>query len=173
MQARHHAQNKRSIHERLQLLCGASAAGLKSSLRALHADEAVCSVSHPINDLAGHKLMHSGCWRPLRAALPDIERRDEIVIAGAFAGTELVAMMGHYEGTLGAALMGIPPTGKRFTIRVMDFYRLDKGLLAENWVPIDIIDILQQLGIDVFARVLHLTDTPRLTLAEDSPWFAI
>ena len=50
----------------------------------------------------------------------------------------------------------------------MDFYRLDKGLLAEDWVPIDIIDILQPLGIDVFARVRHLTGTPRLTLAEVS-----
>ena len=39
----------------------------------------------------------------------------------------------------------------------MDFYRVDGNLIAENWVPIDIINILLELGVDVFARLRHLT----------------
>jgi hypothetical protein len=38
------------------------------------------------------------------------------------------------------------------TMRVMDFYRAEDGLIRENWVPIDLIEVLLQLGIDVMAR---------------------
>jgi hypothetical protein len=42
--------------------------------------------------------------------------------------------------------------------------RLHRGLIAENWVPIDIIDILKQLGVDAFARMRHLISRPDLAL---------
>jgi hypothetical protein len=38
-------------------------------------------------------------------------------------------------------------------MRVMDFYYHHEGLIRENWVPIDIIDLLRQMGVDVFARM--------------------
>ena len=56
--------------------------------------------------------------------------------------------------------LGLPPTGRRVGMRVMDFYRLDGDLIAENWVPIDIIHVLCQLGVDVFARMRHLAGHP-------------
>ncbi len=52
--------------------------------------------------------------------------------------------------------LGIGPTGNTIKMRVMDFYRLDdNGMIAENWVPIDVIDIALQMGVDVFARMRH------------------
>ena len=60
--------------------------------------------------------------------------------------------------------LGLPPTGKRINMRVMDFYRLENGLIAENWVPIDIIHILLQMGVDVFARLRHMRGSPKLDL---------
>ena len=60
--------------------------------------------------------------------------------------------------------LNLAPTGKRVTMRVMDFYRVEDGLIAENWVPIDIIDILCQLGVDVFGRLRHLQGRSRTTL---------
>ncbi|MDX1516722.1 MAG: ester cyclase [Woeseiaceae bacterium] len=56
------------------------------------------------------------------------------------------------------------PTGRHIEMRVMDFYRVDNGLIAENWVPIDIIDILRQMDVDVFARLRHLYGEPRRRL---------
>lgn len=53
----------------------------------------------------------------------------------------------------GGDWLGLAPTGRAVTMRVMDFYRCDEGLIRENWVPIDIIDILRQLDVDVLARV--------------------
>ena len=39
-------------------------------------------------------------------------------------------------------LTGIGPSGRDITMRVIDFYLHHEGLIRENWVPIDIIDIL-------------------------------
>jgi len=62
--------------------------------------------------------------------------------------------------------LALPPTQKRIAMRVMDFYRLEDGRIAENWVPIDIIHILLQMGVDVFARLRHLTGNPPMKLPD-------
>ena len=60
--------------------------------------------------------------------------------------------------------LNVGPTGRQINMRVMDFYRVDGDLIAENWVPIDIVDILLQMGVDVFARLRHLCGQPRKSL---------
>ena len=47
--------------------------------------------------------------------------------------------------------LGVPPTGKPVTMRDFDWYRRDGRYLVQNWVPIDLLDILAQLGVDVMA----------------------
>ena len=49
--------------------------------------------------------------------------------------------------------LGYEPTNKLVTMRVMDFYLHNEGLIRENWVPIDIVHILFQLEIDVLKLV--------------------
>ncbi len=41
-------------------------------------------------------------------------------------------------------------------MRVMDFYLHHEGLIRENWVPLDILDLMMQLGVDVMARMQSL-----------------
>ena len=53
----------------------------------------------------------------------------------------------------GGGWLGLPPTGRAITMRVMDFYSAEQGLIRENWVPIDLINVLLQLEVDVLARV--------------------
>ena len=50
---------------------------------------------------------------------------------------------------LGDDWLGIPATGKRITQRIMDFWRREDMMLVENWVFIDMIDLIGQLGIDL------------------------
>ena len=50
--------------------------------------------------------------------------------------------------------LGYERTDKRITMRVMDFYLHNEGLIRENWVPIDIAHILYQLNIDIF-QLIH------------------
>ncbi len=56
----------------------------------------------------------------------------------------------------GGGFLGLGPTGRAVGMRVMDFYLHDEGLIRENWVPLDILDLLMQLGVDVLARLRAL-----------------
>ncbi len=54
---------------------------------------------------------------------------------------------------LGGNFLGVGPTGRDVTMRVMDFYLHHEGKIRENWVPIDIIHLLLQMDVDVFDRM--------------------
>ncbi|KIT16291.1 ester cyclase [Jannaschia aquimarina] len=47
--------------------------------------------------------------------------------------------------------LGLDPTDRALTLRVMDFYRVAGGRIAENWVLLDYVDLARQLGRDVLA----------------------
>jgi hypothetical protein len=53
----------------------------------------------------------------------------------------------------GDDFLGVGPTGRAVMMRVMDFYLHHEGLIRENWVPLDILDLLKQMGVDVIARM--------------------
>ncbi|MCM2477334.1 ester cyclase [Rhizobium sp. CG5] len=58
----------------------------------------------------------------------------------------------------GGGFLGLGPTGRPVTMRVMDFYLHHEGLIRENWVPLDILDLLKQMDIDVFDRMRSFFD---------------
>jgi predicted ester cyclase len=49
--------------------------------------------------------------------------------------------------------MGIAPSGRKITMRSLDFWRIENGRIRENWVLVDLLDAYDQLGVDVFARL--------------------
>lgn len=53
----------------------------------------------------------------------------------------------------GGGFCGMPPTGKPVFMRVMDFYLHHEGLIRENWVPLDMLDLFRQTGVDLLARM--------------------
>lgn len=53
----------------------------------------------------------------------------------------------------GDGFLGLGPTGRSVTMRVMDFYLHHEGLIRENWVPLDVSHLLLQMGVDVFERL--------------------
>ncbi|MHA7874106.1 ester cyclase [Roseivivax sp.] len=48
--------------------------------------------------------------------------------------------------------LGVPASGKALTLRVMDFYRVAEGRIAENWVLLDYTELFAQMGVDLIAR---------------------
>lgn len=80
---------------------------------------------------------------------------------GVFFGDgDLVAFTGWPSATAthtGDGFLGLPPTGKRFTRRSLDFWRVEDGQIRECWVMVDMLDIYRQLGTDVFARMTALS----------------
>jgi Predicted ester cyclase len=51
------------------------------------------------------------------------------------------------RGTHVGEFMGIPPTGKSFSIAGIDIHRLSGGKMAEHWHVVDLFGQLQQLGL--------------------------
>ena len=48
---------------------------------------------------------------------------------------------------------GVPATGKLLTIRDFDWWKREGDLLVENWIPIDLIDLFRQMGVDLMDRL--------------------
>jgi len=103
-------------------------------------------LSHPINTLCGPDAFAAGFLAPLRAAFPDAERRTDILIGGAFEGSNWVAVMGHYAGTFAAPFLGIPATQGLAFLRSGEFYRIERGAIAEALILLDLVDLMRQAG---------------------------
>ena len=91
--------------------------------------------------------------RPFRLAFPNRKAVGHYVRLsdGAYAMTSgWPSLEGQHQG---ANWLGLPASNKTVRMRVMDFYLIHEGLIRENWIPIDIIDILRQMGVDIFARL--------------------
>lgn len=94
----------------------------------------------------GLKEFQDNWQRPFQAAFSEKTCIDE---ARLYMG-EWAAAFGRQEATHSGAFMGVAPTGKRVTIRYMDFWKVEDGRITDNWVMVDFADVLAQLGVDVF-----------------------
>ena len=56
----------------------------------------------------------------------------------------------------GGGWLGIPGAGQPLTMRSLDFWRVEDGLIRENWVLVDLLDVCRQLGVDVLERMEEL-----------------
>lgn len=75
-------------------------------------------------------------------AFPDMRiTLDDVIGEG-----EKVVTRGHWVGTHKGAFMGVPATGKSVNVKFMDMWRLENGKAVENWVQMDLLSLMQQLG---------------------------
>ena len=76
-----------------------------------------------------------------------------------FGDANYAAMGGwpSIHATFAADYLGMAATGGPVTMRVMDFYRVARGRLAENWVFIDLVDLFLQGGRDLIAEANSLS----------------
>ncbi|MGR3641014.1 ester cyclase [Alterinioella nitratireducens] len=49
--------------------------------------------------------------------------------------------------------LGIAPSGQKVSMRSLDFWRIEGGLIRENWVLVDLLHMYDQIGVDPFARM--------------------
>ena len=78
----------------------------------------------------------------------------------------VVGWKGVHATHQGSGWLGLAPTGKKIVMPLMDFWRVKDGLIEENWVLIDVIDIFYQLGIDVFKNIECLYNKTLFDLPE-------
>lgn len=77
------------------------------------------------------------------AAFPDLHA----TLEGAVAEGDRVATRGYFTGTHKGEFNGIPATGKSVQVKYIDVWRLENGKAVENWVQMDMVGLMQQLGV--------------------------
>jgi steroid delta-isomerase-like uncharacterized protein len=82
-------------------------------------------------------------YATFRTAYPDTH----ITIEDQFAEGDTVVTRWRATGTHQGPLMGIPPSGKHVTISGMSYTRIENGKTVEDWVNLDTLGMLQQLGV--------------------------
>jgi predicted ester cyclase len=117
-----------------------------AALEGLYAGDVAWHGPHPIDDCAGREAVLARFWRPLFAAFPDLERREDICIAGSWQGTGWIGATGHYAGTFAADWLGIRATRGYASIRYGEFVRLSGGQVREAYVILDLLDLMRQAG---------------------------
>ena len=112
--------------------------------------------SSPINDLEGDARFFEAYWNPIRAAMPDVEYRPFIRVAGAYDGALLngdgaagnwVNTTGYLAGTFRNPLFGIPATGRTLYLRFGELVRVEGRRIQEGYVILDFIDAMVQAGV--------------------------
>lgn len=81
-------------------------------------------------------------WSMLRAAFPDFR----VTVDDMIAEGDRVAVRGVASGTHRGELMGIPPTGKRVRVALIDINHIENGRLVERWGETDMLGMMRQLG---------------------------
>ena len=80
-------------------------------------------------------------FRRILTAMPDLRLRVEDRI---IAGDKVVAR-NTYSATHTQPIRDIPPTGKAFTFRTIDIWRIENGKFAEHWDLTDTAEVLAKL----------------------------
>ncbi|MEM8590774.1 MAG: ester cyclase [Pseudomonadota bacterium] len=109
--------------------------------------DAIVHLAYPFEDLDGADGLYEAAFSPLHDALPDLERRDTIVIAGdSKTGANWVGCGGYYTGTFAAPWLDIPPTGHQVAMRFHEFFRVEDGRVTEMQALWDIPEVMMQAG---------------------------
>jgi steroid delta-isomerase-like uncharacterized protein len=82
-------------------------------------------------------------WASLLVGLPDVSVTTEDFIV---SGDRIVGRF-VYRGTHTNALMGVPATGRQVEMRSIDIWRIDSGLLVEQWDELNLMEVFQQVGV--------------------------
>ncbi len=82
-------------------------------------------------------------FRMYRAAFPDLRLEPEDVLVSGDKAVARVRATGTHQGEF----MGMPATGKRVDVQLIDITRFgDDGLAREHWGVMDALGMMQQLG---------------------------
>jgi steroid delta-isomerase-like uncharacterized protein len=86
----------------------------------------------------GLRQTFAGFW----SAFPDIHATTVHVVADGDKVASVVALRGTHQGEL----LGLPPTAREVSIRVVEIFRVTSGQIAERWGVVDQAALMKQLG---------------------------
>jgi steroid delta-isomerase-like uncharacterized protein len=85
---------------------------------------------------------HKQFFTAFTSSFPDLHHE----IVDLVAEGDKVAVRFNVTGTHKGELQGIPPTGKKVSFIAMDFITLIDNKIAEDWLSVDMMGLMQQIG---------------------------
>lgn len=141
-------QNRAAMTRHRQALYNGDLVALKAEARALFNPDAMVQLGYPFETLTGPDALVDGVFADLLHAIPDLERRDHIVISGTTADdAQWVGCSGLYTGTFRKPWLEIPPTGHIVSMRFHEFYRFESNRVCEIQAVWDIPELMLQAGV--------------------------
>ena len=123
--------------------------------------DARVEASHPWGRVSGPGA--AGIWADLKAAMPDVERRDTIFAAGrnhpddrvpGARPSPIVGVLGSYVGTFRHPLVGVPPTNGVAALHYGEAHHVVDGRIRASWLVWDLAGLMIQTGSWPMARPL-------------------
>lgn len=140
-----HTRSKALIRPLREALYDYEAETVRAALSLVFHKDAKIHLAHPLEDLDGAEGLYAQAFLPLHAAIPDLERRDTIVMAGAsHPDVNWVGCCGYYTGTFEKPWLDIPPTGHQVAMRFHEFFRVEDGQIVEMQALWDIPEVMMQ-----------------------------
>ena len=142
-----HDQNKALIHTLRAALYDLELDRLEKTLSEVFAPDAKIQLAFPFEDVSGPGALFE-IYKALMHAIPDLERRDTIVIAGTGADGDLtgdwVGCAGFYMGVFERPWLDIPPTQQPMTMRFHEFFRIEADKVVEMQALWDLPAVMMQ-----------------------------
>jgi predicted ester cyclase len=138
-------ENKNKIHQLSQLQYNFEPEAVKDNLLSLFSPNAVIQLCFPFEKITDIEGFFQQALIPLFQSIPDLERRDSIIMSGPTAqGSHWVGCCGFYCGTFDKSWLDIPATGHMVSLRFHEFYKFEGNKVIEYQGIWDIPDVMMQ-----------------------------
>ena len=143
-----------------EALYNADASRLVNHLKFLFSDDATVQLAYPLGIMQGPGELFELAYLPLIQAIPDLERRDYIVLSGLDEGEHWMGCSGFYSGVFESPWLDIPATRHLVTMRYCEFFRIEDEQIVAMHGLWDIPELMLQarawplapsLGRDILA----------------------
>lgn len=142
-------------------------AELHAACAAVFHDDAAYISGHPIGQMHGLGEIVSRYLEPMKRAMPDLERRDDIVMAGRWRDSDWVSATGYYYGTFDQEWLGFAPSEKWLHVRFGEFYEIKEGRVTSAYAILDWVDVFRQLGVNPLRPALGVEGLCPPPMAQD------
>ena len=170
-----HTLNKQALVPLRRSLYNYHSDTVHAALRDVFHQQAKVQLAYPFEGLEGADGLYHAALEPLYKAIPDLERRDTIVMAGPTdQGGDWVGCCGYYTGSSTNSWLDIPATGHQVSMRFHEFYRMENLQVVEMQAVWDIPEVMMQAGAWPMApslgREWHVPGPATQNGLLDGPW---
>ena len=137
-------KNKLKVREYLKQIFIGGLPKLDENIEKSFANDIKINCFHPINEFTGLNKFKEKFWKPLFNSIPDIERREQIVIGGTFRDKIQIGSISTLSGIFKKSWLGISPNEKMINLKCCEIHELKNDKIVESHILIDLLDLMLQ-----------------------------